>query len=152
MQHRINFSMTGYRNKYQLIAIFIFIFVISFTVDWSSWSSCPSSVSSSNAIYTESDSFSGFSSCIGETIKIGPSSGSIYYAYPITSPDTAVVRRVSTDGTQTWMAAYQLTLASRSLWLDDSEQNVYIASYIASEVDVIRMYASTGAVVSVQVL
>ena len=59
------------------------------------------------------------------------------------------VRKLNSDGTLAWMAAFLIAPAQKGLAVDSSEQYVYVACD-TSPMNVIRMSSSTGTIVDVK--
>ena len=61
------------------------------------------------------------------------------------TPDNAVVRKTDTSGVQSWIVSFAFIPNAKSLAIDSTEQNVFIASK-ASPMVVLRISAGTGTV------
>ena len=109
---------------------------------------CPPSVPSSAAIVKEQCSFSGYTSVEKYGIVGGPVSNSLYFLYRVSFPnENAVVRKVDSSGSLTWMVSIAFTLVMKSLTVEAAEQNLYII-HSANPMVVVRMAASDGSIVS----
>ena len=87
-------------------------------------------------------------------VKSGPVSSGLYYLYYLFKSDpiyTSVVRKENSDGTQAWMTALLFEPNQKGLSVDALEQNLYFASLQTSSLNVVRLLASDGSIVSTQV-
>ena len=134
------------------MAISLFILLITY-IHHATSSTCSSSVPSTYSISTAIDSTAPFSTATFIGVVSGPSSSDLYFMYDLYSGGTdrtALMRKDHTDN-QIWMAAFIVKSLSKSLAVDQSEQNVYFAVY-SSPAEVIRVSASSGAYVDGQSL
>ena len=113
---------------------------------WSSWDS-----SLSSSVTTQQDSFSGYSTNYAYSVALGSSSKNLYVLENPSTPNTAVVRKITTSDSVSWMAAVSFTPLMKSLAVDATETNVYIASS-ANPINVWRFLASSGSIVDTQSL
>ena len=124
------------------------LIILIMRVQMSFAATCPSSVPSSAAIQTELSGFSGYSYSMTYNAIGGPVSNDVYYLYAMYKASIEwAVRRVDQTGSEVWAASLALTPVKRGLSVDDTEQNVYF-SILASPIIVIRLSASSGALVS----
>ena len=87
-------------------------------------------------------------------VKSGPISSGLYYLYYLykgPSTYTSVVRKENSDGTQAWMTALLFEPNRKGLSVDALEQNLYFASLTTPSLNVVRLLASDGTIVSTQV-
>ena len=131
-------------------AIMILALLLSIPLHTTHWSTCSSSVSSTNAIKTQTQAFI----LAGSNTKIdtilnkwvqGQISNNLYqlYIYFHDRHKTAV-RRVNEDDSIVWMTAIVGDPLPKSLVVDSSEQYLYFAN---SYDCIISMFASTGQVI-----
>ena len=74
-----------------------------------------------------------------------------YYLYKSNPIYTSVVRKENSDGTQAWMTAVLFKPTEKGFSIDTLEQNVYFASLSTPSLNVVRLLASDGSIVSTQV-
>ena len=103
----------------------------------------------SSSVTTQQDSFSGYSPNYAYSVALGSSSKSLYVLENPSASNTAVVRKIKTDDSVSWMAAVSLTPNAQGLTVDATETNVYITSS-SNPLNVWRLLASTGSVVDAQ--
>ena len=113
------------------------------------WSTCPSSISTSNTITSEQCSFSSYTSTYTFNVVLGPVSASMYYSYLIFNPVNWAIRKTNSDGSLAWMAALSFEPIKKSLFVDTLEQYVYVASW-NNPLEVVRLGAGTGTIVDAQ--
>ena len=68
-----------------------------------------------------------------------------------TASNSAEVRKMDSSNYLTWQASFAVYPIVKSLFVDSSEQNVYLAS-LSNPFAVIRLSASDGSITSQQVL
>ena len=73
------------------------------------------------------------------------------YALYTSPTSNAVIRKINTDGSLTWMASFAVYPFQKSMPIDSSEQNVYFA-YMTCLITVFRLSTSTGISVSQQIM
>ena len=105
----------------------------------------------SSSVTTQQDSFSGYSTNYAFSVALGSSSKSLYVLENPSTPNTAVIRKIKSDDSVSWMTAVSFTPISQGLSVDATETNVYIASN-ANPLNVWRLLASSGSVVDAQSL
>ena len=128
--------------------------LIIFIVGWVHTSTWSASASSNTATTTVQNSFSNAHSIYTYEVKSGPVSSGLYYLYYLFKSNpvyTSVVRKENSDGTQAWMTALLLKPNQKGLSVDALEQNVYFASLTTPSLNVVRLHASNGSIVSTQV-
>ena len=123
------------------------LFMLAWSICSVQTATCPSSVPSSSATTTEQCNFSGYTTTQTYGIAVGPVSSSLYYLYFISTPASAVVRKVDATGSQAWMASFIFDLISKSLSVDATEQNVYLASY-PDPLVVLKLATSSGSILA----
>ena len=106
---------------------------------------CSSPPSGTASVVTETASFSGFSTSRMYKIVNGPVNNMLYSLMYVSTSDNAVVRKTDTSGVQSWIASFAFLPIAKSLAIDSTEQNVFIASKTTPMI-VLRISASTGAV------
>ena len=115
------------------------------------WSTCSTSMSSSNAITTLKDSYTGYTSAYIKGVVSGSVSKSLYFKYAINSPYSTAIRKIGSDGTLKWMAVFIVDPVQKGLAVDSSE--TYVLS-VGSDypLSTWRLSASTGAIIDVHSL
>ena len=109
---------------------------------------CPPSVPSSATITSEQCSYTGYSFIETYGVAGGRVSNSLYYLYRLFTPSFyAVVRKIDASGSPIWMASLAFYPIVKSLSVDAAEQSVYLA-YVTNPVQVFRLAASDGSIVS----
>ena len=122
-----------------VFSVFLMIINSAFTARW------PATASSTSAIFTQKDSFTGFAQTELDATVVGPSSNNIYYLYKLSSsPNTAVIRKMKPDNTLNWMTALAYEPTVWSLAVSLNEANVYISSN-TGPIQVTRLSAINGA-------
>ena len=111
-------------------------------------SSCIGSTLNSTEVSIEKYSFTNYSNSYVYGVTQGKVSNGLYYLFRAYNSDTAIIRKVNTNMTQLWLTSYLFTSYANSISVDLTEANVYIG--IAS--NVMRLNASTGALVSINSL
>ena len=145
LHHRLKHTLksakyTNIRFK-RLAAVFsVFLMIINsaLTATW------PTSAQSTSAIFTQKDSFNGFTQTELDATVVGPSSNNIYYLYKLSYPYTAVIRKMKPDNTLNWMTALSYEPTVWSLAVSLNEANVYISSN-TGPIQVTRLSAINGA-------
>ena len=112
-------------------------------------STCTSSVSNSNAIITQIDSFSVSSVIKIFGIKEGTVSRSIYYMYGLTQPDYTVLRKINSDNSLNWMISISFYPIVKELSVDSNEQYLYFGGFLPY-VNVLQLQASTGTIITIK--
>ena len=111
-------------------------------------STCPPSVPISAATTTEQCSFTEYTNTRTFGVAGGPISNSLYYLYWIYIPNNAaVIRKVDSSGSQTWMTSFGFWPIAKSLSVDVAEQSVYLASE-TNPLVVLILAANDGSIVS----
>ena len=108
------------------------------------WSS---SVPQANAIIRQGDYYTGFTAADTYAIEVGQNSGNIYILEYITSSDQMVVRRVLSDFSNSWIASFLNSPLPKSLKVDSSETNIYVAAK-TNPIDILKLDATTGAIIT----
>ena len=130
-----------------LISILVVIALLFGYANQQIWSP---SVSSSNAIIREQYYLSGVSDFRAYDVLSGTVSDNIYYLdVSYVSPNRVVVRKVNTDNSLIWIAAFSGISAVKGLALDLNEINVYFV-YYASYLSIFKLNASDGSLVFVK--
>ena len=142
------FTLLSLKKTYKMIkwAVILLILCLITTIHWST---CPSSISTTNTITSEQCSFSEYSNTETYNVVLGPVSASLYYLYLISTPNNWAIRKTNPDGSLAWMAALSFKPILKSLSVDSSEQHTYVASW-TNPLDVMRLGAGTGAIVDAQ--
>ena len=139
------------RANFLLLMIVWTLTLIPSYVDAATWLASASSNTASTVIQ---ESLSIANSKYTYGVKIGPVSSSFYYFYYLYKSNpiyTSVIRKVYQNGTQAWMTAVLFKPIEKSLSVDALEQNVYFASLATPSVNVVRLLATDGSIVSTQV-
>ena len=139
------------RSNFLLLIIVWALTLIPIYVDAATWLA---SASSNTASIVTQGTFSTANSKYTYGVKIGPVSSSLYYFYYLYKSNpiyTSVVRKEYQNGTQAWMTAVLFKPIEKSLSVDALEQNVYFASLTTPSVNVVRLLATDGSIVSTQV-
>ena len=134
-------------------AIMILALLLSIPLHITHSSTCSSSVPSTNAIKTQTHSFTP----AGSNTKLltylykwvqGQISSNLYqlYYYYYNGRDKTAVRRVNEDDSIVWMTAIDGSPYQKSLVVDSSEQYLYFAIGY-NLYCIVSMYASTGQVI-----
>ena len=110
---------------------------------------CSSSSSSSLAITSKQETFSGYTSTSTFNVIYGSVSGSLYYLYNLLSNSYSVLRRVNASNSLVWMVGYQFYSLAKSLSIDSSEQYLYLLTR-TTPIDWLQLQASDGSFVSSQ--
>ena len=128
-----------------LQSLMVGLFMLAISIYCVQTATCPSSVPFSATTIIEQCSFSGFTAVRPYGVAVGPVSSSLYYLDQLSTPDSAVVRKVDTSGSQTWMASFAFWPIVKSLSVDAAEQSVYLASN-TNPIVVIKLAASDGTI------
>ena len=107
-------------------------------------SACIGSALNSTEVSIEKNSFTNYTNSYVYGVAPGRASNSLYYLYRAYNTETAIIRKVKSDNTQSWIVSYLFSSYANSISVDLIETNVYIS--IAS--NVMRLNANTGALVS----
>ena len=131
-------------------AIMVLALHLSIPLHLTHWTTCSSSVPSTNAIKTQTQAFT----LAGSNTKLysilsnwvqGQISSNLYQLYDYSyNGDKTAVRRVNEDDSVVWMTAIEGYSMMKSLVVDSSEQYLYFAN---SYDCIMSMYASTGQVI-----
>ena len=135
------------------LKVFIFAFcLLTINIPMVQTAACPNSVPSSALKTKEQSSFSGSTSTYVFGVIGDPVSNSLYYLYGITITIVkTVLQKVDASGSQIWLASFVFQSCLKSLSLDETKQNVYLASSTSS-LAVLKLSTSNGAIVSQQLL
>ena len=113
---------------------------------------CSSSIKSSQAITSQTNSYTGYSSSYNDGIIPGPVSNSLYYMTAIyLSAYSTVIRKINSDESLDWMKTVLLNPLMKSLSVDDQENHIYFGA-ISASMGVWRLKANTGAYIDSQTL
>ena len=137
----------GFKNKWCIqrrVALSLIIMIILSCKLSSSWDP-----SLSSSVTTQQYNYSGYSYNYGYSVALGSSSKSLYVLEYLNSPNTAVVRKIKTDNSVSWMTAVSFRPLSKGLAVDATETNVYIA-VSSNPLNVWRLLVSSGSVVDAQ--
>ena len=145
--NRIHNSNNEYYDRCQIngiLRILVFWVILKFAA-WS-WTSA----TQTSAIMSQQYSYTISSDTRTYDALSGPVSNDLYLLDSLFStPNYTVIRRESTSGSQVWMTALNMPPTVKGLSVDPSEQNIYVWKY-STQLDIIRLSSSTGALVSAQ--
>ena len=146
---KIESKQSVFQSKTSHLCFRIFIIgllILSLSISLVQTATCSNSVPSSAATTTEKYSLNGYSFTYTVGIVGCPASNSLYYLYRLSSSNVAV-RKVDTNGSQSWMASFAFYPIQKSLSVDAAEQSVYLASRTDPLV-VLKLLAGDGSIVS----
>ena len=150
---RIESKQSVLQSKTSRLCFRIFIvglLMLSSSVSLVQTAICPSSVPSSAKSATEECNFIGESAYTVGVVG-GPVSNSLYYLIYLYPSISAIIRKVDATGSQSWLVSSLFHPIQKSLSVDATEQNVYLASQSYPLV-VLKLLASNASIVSQQAL
>ena len=127
---------------FQTFMVILFVLIVSISsVETAIW---PSPISSSSATTKQQCSISSTNT---ETYGVteGSVSKNLYFLYLI-NPSSTAIMRMNASGTQKWLASFAFYPILKSLSVDPSEKNVYLASW-TDPLSVLWLDASDGSIV-----
>ena len=135
--------------KMKIIAKLILIALFAMWLISSPTFAATCSSSSSLAITSQQETFSGYTSTSTFNVIYGSVSGSLYYLYNLLSNSYSALRRVNASNSLVWMVGYQFYSLAKSLSIDSSEQYLYLLTR-TTPIDWLQLQASDGSFVSSQ--
>ena len=130
---------------------FVLVLMLFWTLKNCSAATCSASASYPSMITSNEFSYTGYTTSYNYGLKVGRVSNSFYYFHYLSPPDHTAVRRVNPDESLVWLASIDFDPLLKSFSLDFNEQNVYFGRF-SNPLSVVRLLASTGAIVDAQKL